>query len=73
MCVDVKRHRGENRTLGETIFDSSQPAMLAIAGVVGEAKVAQHLHDKARHVAVRYHLQELEMESVKPNGVLGSG
>ena len=66
MRVDVKKHR-------DTIFESSQPAMLAIAGVEDEATVAQHLHDKTHHVVVRYHLQELEMESTKPDGVVGRG
>ena len=47
--------------------------MLAIAGVEDEAMVAQHLHDKAHHVAVWYHLQELEMKFAKPDGVIGSG
>ena len=54
------------------MFEYSQSAMLAIAGVDDEAMVTQHLHDKFYHVAVQYHLQELEMESVKPGGVVGS-
>ena len=71
--VDVKEHRSEDRALGNAVLESSQPAALTIAGVEGEATVVQHLHDEAHHVAVRYCLQELEVESTEPDGVVGGG
>ena len=62
MDVDVKEHLGYYGALGHTILESSQPAMLMVAGVEGEA-VVEHFHSELHHVMVQYCLQELEMES----------
>ena len=49
--------------MGHTILESSQPAMLTIAGVKVKAAVVEHLHNELHYVTVRYCLQELEVES----------
>ena len=64
---------GREQNPGRHHFESSQTVMLAIAGVEDEDMVGQQLHAEAHHVVVRYHLQELEMESTKPDSVAESG
>ena len=70
MDVDVEQYLREYGALRNAVLQSSQPAVLPVTGVEGEATVAQHLHDEAHHVLVRDGLQELEVECTQPDGVV---
>ena len=67
-----KEHQGQHRALRDAILESSRSAALAIAGVESEVTVAQHLHDETHQALVQDCLQRLQVEPMRPDGVIHS-
>ena len=61
--VDVERQRCKHGSLWDAVLQSSQPALLSVAGHESEAVVGQDLHHETYQVLVRYSLREFQMES----------
>ena len=51
--IDIKKEKGQDRSLGHAISQTSKPALLAITGGKGEASILDKLQDHPNHVLIR--------------------